>query len=270
MSDWTFPDVIDTVKGQNGAYTAEVPDNWLQGRAAFGGLTGAIGVRALQLHSQETRPLRSLMVSFVGPMQSGTCEIHVRTLRTGKSVAQYCVEITQGDAFIAQISAVYGQGRDELRYRQPARDDLPPLDKYPSAPFVKGVMPNFIQYFENKWVGNGMPMSGKEDSTLNLWTRLRDDMSAYPLERMMAIADVPPPVVMSHYTSPLVASSLTWKIEILTQPQDFETQWFHLDYTLEDAQDGYSQQAGRIYDEAGNLIMLSHQCMCYFSGKSFS
>lgn len=269
MSEMTFSEVLNTVQGDDGHYTAIITDNWLQGRAAFGGLGVAVGIRALMLHSGEERSIRSVMVSFVGPLKGGECDIHVRTLRSGKSVAQYTVEITQNGEFVTQVGAVFGLSRDEIGIESEVRTDLPDLNKFPIAPFIKGIMPNFMKYLENRWCGNGMPISGTKDSSLNMWARIKEDLNGYDFERMIAMADMPPPIMMSHYSKPAVASSLTWKIEFISQPADMNTDWFYLDYILEGAEGGYSQQAGRIYSEDGRLLMLSHQCMCYFGGKSF-
>ena len=65
--------------------TIEVEDGWTQGRAIFGGLTGALLLSAMKGRVADVAastgkpaampPLRSITVSFVGPATPGTVEI---------------------------------------------------------------------------------------------------------------------------------------------------------------------------------------------------
>ena len=128
------------------------------------------------------------------------------------------------------------------------------------------VRPNFsLQYFEGSWAGGGIPFSGKPDRKLHLWAKHRCDMNEFPAEKIVAIADIPPPVVLSHFSEPPVpASSLTWSLEFLVPPAEIESDWFYLEFTLEAAAEGYTQQSGRIFTEDGVLCALSRQCMVYF------
>lgn len=268
MSRFDFNQVMESVTGGEGAYSANVTLNWLQGRATFGGLVVALGVRATALErNAEKAPLRSILVSFVGPLAAGECQISVRCLRQGKSVSQYAAEITQNSQCIGMMNLVYGVGREEKRLPIPTQEKLPNKERIPT--FAKNAaMPAFLGNFEIKWVGNGLPMSGSNDQRLNAWVALSGVKKDFALERMIAVADVPPPVMMSHYNVPIPSSSVTWKLEIIAAPEEMiSNDWFYLDYELEIAADGYSQQSGRVYDEAGKLALLGHQCMVYFGPK---
>lgn len=112
---------------------------------------------------------------------------------------------------------------------------------------------------------DALPFSGNTDRHLNIWARHRQDPVSFPVEKLVAIADVPPPVVLSWFeTPPVPASSLTWALEFVKPPAEIHSEWFYLDYEMEAAADGYSQQSGRIYSEDGELCALSRQCMVYF------
>jgi len=37
-----------------------------------------------------------------------------------------------------------------------------------------------------------------------------------------------------------------------------------MEFEVDAAADGYTQQSGKIYDESGRLIALTRQCMVYF------
>ncbi|HAU08532.1 MAG TPA: thioesterase family protein, partial [Gammaproteobacteria bacterium] len=75
----------------------------------------------------------------------------------------------------------------------------------------------------------------------------------------------PPPFLLCHYDKPFVpASSVSWGLEFIVDPADVKGEWFYLDFDLDAAADGYTQQSGRIYEESGRLCALSRQCMAYF------
>jgi acyl-CoA thioesterase len=60
------------------------------------------------------------------------------------------------------------------------------------------------------------------------------------------------------------ASSLTWSLEFVEPPEKITGEWFYLEFVVEAAADGYTQQSGKIYDELGRLVALTRQCMVYF------
>ena len=126
------------------------------------------------------------------------------------------------------------------------------------------MLPPFLQHFDGHWTGGGVPMSNSGDRRLGMWVRHKSDMSAYPAEALVGLADIPPPVMLAHYDRLVMASSLSWSLEFLMEPKDVKADWFYLDYTLEAAKDGYSQQSGMLFTENGELVALSRQCMVYF------
>lgn len=238
---------------------------WSHGRTAFGGLAAALAVAAMNKRAAPGRPLRSLMVSFIAPLPPGEARVAVRVLREGKSVTQTAADVLSGDAVRLQAMGVYGAPREALAV-EPARD-FNPAPRGRGTPFSSrgGSMPEFLSRFDGCWVGGGLPFSGEPGRRLSLWARHRTDLSRFPAERIVAIADVPPPVVLSHFDAPPApSSSLTWSLEFVAAPEEVRSEWFYLEFTMEAARDGYTQQSGRIFEENGRLCALSRQCMVYF------
>ena len=266
MQDMDFKGIIESVSGGNGQYTAEMTPNWQQGRTAFGGIVAALGYRAAALEAGTSSPVRSVMVNFIGPLGAGTCDIEVETLRTGKSVAQYGVTIKQDAAYVCQMTVVFGAARDGAVVTAEQGQFAAPFEKLQDAPRLP-FMPQFLDNFQVRWLGTGVPASGTRDTEAQIWARLIDGAGDYPVEGALAIADMPPPIMMSHYSKRIMASSMTWKLEFVEQPARAAGNWYYLDFKLEAAAEGYSQQAGSIYDESGKLVMLGHQCMAYFEPK---
>jgi len=57
---------------------------------------------------------------------------------------------------------------------------------------------------------------------------------------------------------------LTWSLEFVVPPESVKSDWLYLEFTVEAAADGYTQQSGKVFDETGQLCALSRQCMVYF------
>ena len=240
-------------------------EHWTQGRSAFGGLSAAFAVTAMNKLLDEKVPLRSLMVSFVGPIPSGAVQVRPQVLRQGKNVTQMQADVLVGDQVCLQAMGVYGKARQGRVVSASSAADPVPRQQGIAFEEHRKRQPAFLERFEGYWVSDGLPFSGKPSRILNLWARHRGDMSAFPAEKLIAIADIPPPVILSWFDSPPVpASSLTWSLEFVKPPEEIRGDWFYLEFTAEAAADGYTQQSGRIYEEDGQLCALSRQCMVYF------
>ncbi|MCJ9428127.1 thioesterase family protein [Kordiimonas marina] len=261
-TELSMADILARLQASGGKLT-EVSASWMQGRAAFGGLAAALAVTGMREVLPEEKTIRSLMVSFVGPVPAGPVTVDARLARAGRNVSQASAEVRDGDAVCVQALAAFGQARDTESAAATAVFKPEPRDSVPAV--AMGPMrPPFLQYFDVHWTGGGIPLSGSKDRRLGKWVRHKEDLSAWPVERIVAIADIPPPVMMSHYTKPVVSSSLSWSLEFVRDPHEVTAEWFYLDYVLEHAADGYSQQSGTIFTEDGELVALSRQCMVYF------
>lgn len=262
MQERNFADILNDIGGVDAR--ADLTEGWTQGRAVFGGLVAALLARGMTHTLSAPKSLRSLMVSFIGPAPAGTVRVQSELLREGRNVTQATARLYDGDAVCAQAMAAFGTDREtkavasELPFAPEARDSVPPMDS------AVRLLPAFLKHFDVHWTGGGIPMSNQKARRLGKWVRHKDDMSAMPMEALVAVADIPPPVMMSHYDRPVMASSLSWSLEFVTPPERVKPGWFYLDYSLEAAAGGYSQQSGRIFTEGGDLVALSRQCMVYF------
>jgi acyl-CoA thioesterase len=265
MSDTvTLADIIQNL-ADRGGNAVTVPEGWGQGRALYGGLVGALVAESMVRQLESPRPLRSLMGNFVAPAPSGEVKLEASVLRSGRAVVQTRGDLVSGDGQVCfAATAAFGDNRPGLMvsatipFRARPRDSVPPVSSTQRA------LPGFLRHFETHWTGGGVPMSGSGDRDTGMWVRHRCDMNAFPIAKIVAIADLPPPIIMSHYTDRVMTSSLSWSLEFIVPPESIQTDWFYLDFTLEAAANGYSQQSGAIFDEAGTLLALSRQCMVYF------
>jgi len=251
-----------------GAKTTQFDESWTQGRSAFGGLSAAFAVSAMRNTLGSALPMRSLMVSFIAPLPAGEVEVDATIQRQGKNVTQMAGAVYSGGTLCLQAMAAFGTGRDELVVPSTAAQP-PSKDAGMQIADHRRRLPAFLEYFEGTWVSKGLPFSGQCSNRLDMWVRHRSDMENFATEKLVSIADIPPPVVLSYFDKPPVpASSLTWSLEFVQSPEQIESDWFFLEFTAESAAEGYTQQSGRIYTETGELCALTRQCMVYFGNRT--
>ncbi len=240
-------------------------ESWSQGRSAFGGIATAFAVTGMRKLLPQAVPMRSLMVSFIAPLPPGEISVSARIQRQGKNVTQMVGEVMSEGQVCLQAMGVFGQGREGLEVKP--TQDFNPSPRETGIAFADHTkrLPSFLRFFDGCWVDGGLPFSGQAKRHLNLWVKHHSDMSKLPIERMVTIADIPPPVILSYFDKPPVpSSSLTWSLEFVTPAEAVQGEWFYLEFTVEAAADGYTQQSGKIFDETGRLCALSRQCMVYF------
>lgn len=75
-----------------------LPEDWMQGRAGYGGLVGALALQSMRRHVPQARKVRSLLISFVGPVGPEEFSIHTGVLRSGQTVTHVEAKLVQKEA----------------------------------------------------------------------------------------------------------------------------------------------------------------------------
>ncbi|MFT4860889.1 MAG: acyl-CoA thioesterase [Pseudohongiellaceae bacterium] len=268
MSDSNLNEILTNLLESSSGRT-HFGEHWSQGRSAFGGIAASFAVTQMRKLLTSPQPIRSLMVSFIGPLPPGEAIATATLLRQGKNVTQMTANVFSGDTLCLQAMGVFGNPRPSISV--PSAYEFSPAPKEQGINFEKHKhrLPPFLSYFDGYWVSPGMPFSGQASNQLNMWVRHKTDMTLHPIEKMVVIADIPPPVILSHFEKPPIpSSSLTWSLEFVIPPDQIYSEWFYLEYSIESAADGYMQQAGKIFTETGKLCALSRQCMVYFEPQA--
>jgi acyl-CoA thioesterase len=258
-----FAELLGSARMQPGACTAEVPEDWTQGRSVFGGLQVALAVRAMRTLVPAEVPLRSLQTSFVAPVPAGTVTVRARTLRQGKSATQLEARLVAGDETLCLVVGIFGQARASavsVRPQQPAVANEQPIE----MPYLPGVVPAFTQHFAVRWLRGSLPFSGSGDTEAVLDIGMRDPGPADEAH-LIAIADYIPPLALSHLKVPAPGSSMTWMLELLRDRfDDLPLQGWRVDGQLQAARDGYLSQSLVIWAPNGEAAALSRQSMVVF------
>ncbi len=146
MSLLSYQDLVAqlTAGGQVNAIT--LPETWLQGRTAYGGISTALLFEAVRLHNPDAPPLRSLQVTFIGPLY-GKLRFSQTVLRESKNTLLVEGQIKNELGIGLKALFIFGHDRVFSDQFVTAPRDLPaPEDSFPiprSGP--NSGMPNFYK-----------------------------------------------------------------------------------------------------------------------------
>ena len=140
-----------------------MPESWSQGRATFGGLTAALMFERMEKLVAEGRAMRSLQVSFVGPVEPEVpASFEAEILREGKAVSQVQGRIVQkGETRLVCLASFGGDRDSQVQVDALPAPEAKPVSQCPGLDYIEGVTPEFIRQIEMRWAFGNLPFSGK-------------------------------------------------------------------------------------------------------------
>lgn len=253
------------VAASGGEFT--IPSSWAQGRASFGGLIAALVFDRMAHIVAPGRPMRSMQVSFVGPVtpdEPATVEAEI--LREGKAVSQVLGRIVQGGEPRLVALASFGGDRESAVAVEsvPAPEAKAVGDCQPLS-YIKGVTPEFTQHIEMRWAFGGFPFSGVGGREMGGWMQFREAPETITDAHIVALVDAWPPAVLPHLKSPAPASSLSWALDIMhPRPEIRPDDWLLYRATIDQAGAGYGHTQAGIWTSRGELVATSRQTVTVF------
>ncbi len=247
-----------------GTRTTAIPETWMQGRTAYGGLTAALCLDAA-LPVSNGLPVRAVQVAFVGPV-NGAVICKPEVLRQGKNTVFASVRMVGADGVLAETIITFGAPRastlDFMHLPPPA---VPGPEASGSYFGRQGKGPAFAANFDLLLAGGHPPMSGAPEADVSIWMRHKDPEAPANSVSLLALADAPPPAAMSMFTQPGRISSMTWMAEFLAETIEIEDRWFLARHTAQTARNGYSSQQMLMWNKAGTPMMIGRQTIAVFA-----
>ncbi|GAA0666249.1 acyl-CoA thioesterase [Sphingomonas insulae] len=251
-------DVIAGLEPIEGGWQGQVPDGWLQGRTAYGGLSAALALHAAMASDDDLPPLRSALVAFIGPL-SGPITIRAQRLRRGRNAAFVQADVASEAGLGLRATFVFmspvASAVDVRTGTAPAASLPGPEDKVLRGhPAIA-----FSQNFEL--------VERREAATAEWlrWVRLKDRTGLHPMVELMAVADCLPPVALKMLGRPAPVSSMTWQLNLLGDAPATEDGWWLLQATSDYARAGNSSQRMGIWAADGNPVAEQMQSVAVFA-----
>lgn len=258
-----YTDLLASMTDAEGsARTTIIPETWMQGRTAYGGLTAALCLEVARPFAPGL-PVRTVQVAFVGPVNGQvTCKAEV--LRQGKNTVFVSVRMTGDDGVLAEGIMTFGASRQSsLEFSDLPAPSVPsPEDVEPYFRNHQG--PAFAQNFDMLIAGGSPPLSGAAKADVSLWMRHKDPETEMNATALLALADAPPPAAMSMFTQPGRISSMTWMAEFLTEDIQTTDRWFLARHVAQTAHNGYSSQEMLLWNKDRQPVMVGRQTIALF------
>jgi acyl-CoA thioesterase len=261
---------------------AAITEDWLQGKAVFGGLQGALGLLAMRAAVGDALPLRALQVTFVAAAE-GEAIADATVVRRGRAVTHAQCTLSSGGRPAALMVGLFGAARESKAIAGMPMPELRRPADLREAPFLPERMPGFLRHYRQRWAGGAIPYSGQPLKPSSMWVRLREATSgedAGPGEQpvpagldapaareanVVALCDMPPSPVMSTLERRAPGASLTWLLEFLADPRTVDPRtWLLLHTETRHAAEGYTSQTARVWDVSGCPVAVSHQTTAIF------
>jgi acyl-CoA thioesterase len=251
---------IDALEPVEGGWHGTVPENWLQGRTAYGGFSAALALHAAQKSDTDLPPLRSAQVSFIGPL-SGDIVIRASRLRRGRNAAFVQTDVESEAGLGLRATFVFmGAVVSRVDHQSGAAPDFP-MPQPDTQTFRGHSAVAFSRNFD---------LLDRRDETVGpaewlRWARLVEREGLDPMVELMAIADCLPPAALKLLGGRAPLSSMTWLLNILGPQPVTRDGWWLLRATTDYTKDGSSSQQMAIWNADGTPIAEQMQSVAIFA-----
>jgi len=233
----------------------------------FGGITAAQALNAVLQHPQRLGNPISLTVNFAAALADGPFTVNARPARTNRSTQHWVIEMLQNGETVLTGTAFFGLRRDTW-----GADEHTMPDVRPAAEVARATGParvEWVKRYDMRFIEGAIPVEwhGADQgvSRTRLW--LRDDPPR-PLDfaSLTALSDVFFPRVWRR--RPLLVPIGTVSMTVYYHADAALLQSTGSGYLLGQTQaqafrNGYFDQTAQLWNEAGDLLVTTHQVVYY-------
>lgn len=264
----SLSELLASMQTTEAGSSVTVPENWLQGRAIYGGLSAALCLQAVLNAHDDLPPLRSAQLTFIGPGQ-GAFDLTPRILRRGKSTAFIEVDmVTPEGEPTARALFCFGSARDSklshLTLPAPEVADPASCGAFFEDAEGRNRGPNFASNFNSRRAAGALPMSGSAEPAFTVWMQHRSEPIDPVIVGLVALADALPPAAMACFDAPAPVSSMTWQFDVLMPEPATDDGWWLCRSSAESIAEGYSSQAMTIWNADRQPVMIGRQNVAVF------
>lgn len=215
----TFAEATAVREVSPGVYSATIPDQWQQGKGAFGGVVVGLLSRALLSHEAAAdRPLRSLSAEICAPAQPLASTVEVSVLRQGMSMSFLDARLVQNGVLVAHATACVGKGRDlRVNAFSPPSPARPDWRDVPVAPIGPPLGPVFGLRYEFRLTGP-LPFSGAKEASASGFIREREPPAVLDPPAMLGLLDTFWPTAMALESAPRPMVTVGYTAQLLVDP----------------------------------------------------
>lgn len=252
-------DILASAEPIANGFRVAIPQGWLQGRTAFGGLSAALALHAAQRIEADLPPLRSAQISFIGPL-AGPVTVSATKLRRGRTAAFIqCDIVSDAGLGFRAIFVFMADLPSRIALGGALHSTVAPPP--PDATLYTGPETFFTGNFDFQ----DLPEQAPGAAEWLRWARLRDAAGIDPMVEVLAIGDALPPAafkLLGKDYAPI--SSLTWIVNLLTPAPATREGWWLLSARSDHAVNGGSSQTMLLWNADGVAVAQGMQSVAIF------
>jgi acyl-CoA thioesterase len=255
----SFATLINSSRQPSGSLAFDVPDDWLQGRTAYGGLTAAVAYHAAKSVETDLPPLRSAQIAFIGPV-SNDVQVRASLLRRGKSSAFVQARVTSNGELGMLATFLFMADRPSALTLSAAQAPAVPAPE-DAAPAMRGKGPAYRGQFEFR---HGASAQERNKPELLRWARLQEREGIDAVSELLLIGDALPAGILPLFEAPPIISSATWNVHIHGSEIETHDGWLLVHSKGESAVNGISNQLMSVWNRSGTAVVSASQTVSYF------
>lgn len=244
-------------------FRAQISEDWMQGRTTYGGLSSALALTAAKQAFPGEQPLRSALISFIGPV-AGECEISVRQVRASKSSRFIMAEVTSTNeagelTYGTHALFTFSNAREShVDHANLPMPEIAPPEELEPLPFHP-MRPAFTRHFDMR-PSNGpeLPM-GQEEAEILAWVRFGEEPAVDTDIGLLALGDALPPAALTLFRQFGPVSSMNWTVHMLVDQPQTRDGWWLLHSRAEHSERGFSVQEMTVWNRDGQAVARGGQ-----------
>ncbi len=258
-----FRQMMESLAPVDGGLAIDLPGDWLQGRTAYGGLTGALCVETAARLQPDLPPLRSAHFALAGPA-SGQLLVTAQVVRRGKSAVSIEASVTGEAGPAARALLTYGGERESRVLHAGAPRPAVPSSEDCTAFFAADRAPGFARHFDVRLAAGARPLTPGAEPRITVWIRHGDGETPSGTPALVALADAIPSPALVLFPEFAPFSTVTWSLDFTTNAPASASGWWLLDSRIDAAGGGYASQDMSLWNDAGQLVARARQMVAVF------
>jgi hypothetical protein len=248
-----------------GAFDWFVPEGWLQGRGAWGGLVVAAQVNAAEAEQNlidPSRRIRNVSTHLFGPLPPGDATVATTCLRAGSAMTTWQVSIVGSDGNLAsQAVVIAGTPRQvDDRWGTARMPELPSWEGLPSAPVRPPIGPEFGAHFDYRPVA-GIPGAQDEPKAVG-WLSPEGEWSRWTAGTALGIVDAWWPASYVSMAAVRPMGTVSFSAHLLVDPGTLPTgEPLAYEAWVSATDDGFTSETRRLWSSDGRLVVENHQAI---------
>lgn len=266
MTPHPFDEAVDLQAQPDGFWLGHTSPAYANMVGPFGGITTAQALTAVLRHPERLGDPVALTVNFCAAVEKGTFVVQARPVRTNRSTQHWVIELQQAGQAVFTATAVTAVRRETWSLDEEAMPACPPPSEV-ALPQARAPM-EFVSRYEQRPITGGLPLvwDGSGNSSLTqLWVR---DQPPRPLDfaSLSALADIFFPRVYIRRSThvPVGTVSLTIYFHAdASQVAQTGSGYLLGQVRAQAFRNGYFDHTGQLWNEAGVLLVTTHQLVYY-------